>query len=111
MRSLNTIADLQADERELLEAAGFGDAGHLAAADAAILVRELEQANRMLRIIDQTPDLDQVTHWIDLANGRPGKVAIPAKKTARKAARKAAKVPAKKAARKTARKAAGTQGD
>nr|MCU0795925.1 DUF4332 domain-containing protein [Akkermansiaceae bacterium] len=106
MRSLDTIADLQADERELLEAAGFVDTAHLAAADPHVLVRELAQANGMLRIVSEAPGLEKVTEWIDVANGRVvAKPPPPPKQVARKAA-KGDKAPARKAAKKTAKKAA-----
>ena len=118
MRSLDSIAELQPDERELLEAAGFPDVAHLASANPEALFDELVRANALLRIVPANPDRQRVGLWIELANGRrPAAVPVeeadappgPAKKRAAKkvAAKKATKKAVRKtAAKKTARKGA-----
>jgi hypothetical protein len=66
---------------ELLEAAGFHDAEALAKAGVSELARELDRANRILKITKRTPGEAVIGKWIDAARklvGVPDEVARPA---------------------------------
>ncbi len=84
MTKLSSIPEICQASRELLEAAGFSDAESLAKVGADELARELERANKVLRITKLAPDRSSVEGWISsacrltgLPNGRAVEVVLP----------------------------------
>lgn len=67
MIRINRIDGIDKDSLELLEAAGFQNAGALAKVSLGLLQRELERANQLLHIVKSLPDAAQLQQWIDAA--------------------------------------------
>ncbi len=67
MIRINRIDRIDKDSLELLEAAGFQNAGALAKVSLGLLQRELERANQLLQIVKSLPDAAQLQQWIDSA--------------------------------------------
>lgn len=72
MSELLTIPGLDQSFLELLEAAGFNDFKDLAEADDQELARELERANRILKIADHPPEYEMVAGWVHHAREQTG---------------------------------------
>lgn len=72
MTNLSSIPEISETSRELLEAAGFSDAESLAKAGLDELAKELERANKILHITQQTPDRGCVEGWIASARDLTG---------------------------------------
>jgi hypothetical protein len=84
MTTLSSIPGIGQSSLELLEAAGFINLEGLAKAGVDELAKELERANRILQIAQNTPDRSNVERWISsaralsgLANSTAGEVAMP----------------------------------
>jgi hypothetical protein len=71
MADLTSIMDLQPEQFELLEAAGYVDARHLVNVSAQVIHAELLKANRMLDIVEVAPGLEEVEAWV--AQAKKGK--------------------------------------
>lgn len=74
MQSLNTIKGIKAENRELLEAAGWLDPRLLALADAKDVHAELVKANGILKLVKKVPQPATVNRWISEAQKLTGKV-------------------------------------
>lgn len=72
MSELLTIPGLDQPAAELLEAAGFFEFKDLAEADDQALARELERANRILKIAESAPSHDAVADWVRYAREQTG---------------------------------------
>lgn len=77
MPELKSIPGIGKTSLELLEAAGFRDASDLSRVDAEDLVRELERANRILKIAKRAPGHAVVSKWIASARETSGVVDEP----------------------------------
>jgi len=64
MVDLVDIPNITSQELELLEAIGFQKREALKAADAFVVVAEMEHANEMLHLTDRAPSLEEVEGWI-----------------------------------------------
>jgi hypothetical protein len=69
MAAFQSIPGIEASSVELLEAVGFLDEPSLAKANVDALLRELEAANALLKIADQTPGREEVERWIVAVGG------------------------------------------
>ncbi len=67
MAKLTSIPGIGPSSLELLEVAGFLDVESVAKAGVDELVRELERANRILKIAKTTPDRASVQEWVSEA--------------------------------------------
>lgn len=67
MIRINRIDGIDKDSLELLEAAGFQNAGALAKVSLAQLQYELGRANQLLHIVKSLPDTAQLRNWINAA--------------------------------------------
>jgi len=76
MQSLTDVPGIEEASLELLEVAGFRDAGSLARAGAVPLTRELRRANEILKIAGRTPTREQVDSWIRSAREMMGEADI-----------------------------------
>jgi Domain of unknown function (DUF4332) len=72
MSELLTIPGLDQAAAELLEAAGFHDLKDLSDVNDRDLVRELERANRILKISKAVPSHDEVAAWVRHAREQTG---------------------------------------
>jgi len=81
MSSLLTIPGLGKSSLELLEAVGFLDETSLAKAGLDELVKELERANSILRILKRSPRRVEVEKWLAIAKERVGFVQKESKTT------------------------------
>lgn len=72
MSELLTIPGLDSAARELLEAAGFHDFTDLARADDGKLTKELEKANRILKLCGSDPPPEAVAGWVSHARQKTG---------------------------------------
>jgi hypothetical protein len=79
MAELISINGIGKTSLELLEAAGFHDAGALARAGVDDLVRELERANSILKIAKRPPNRSVVEKWVEAAREMTGAGEEPAK--------------------------------
>ena len=82
MTDLIRISEITEASRELLEVAGFTDAESLAKAGADELSRQLERANKILQIVETTPDRGHIESWIAAARRLTGLVEHGAKESA-----------------------------
>lgn len=78
MTSLSSIPGIGQSSLELLEAAGFINVEGLAKARVDDLAMELERANRILQIAQNTPDRSNVEGWIISARELSGLAGITA---------------------------------
>lgn len=69
MAAFHSIPGIDPSSIELLEAVGFLDEPSLAKADVDALLRELQAANALLKIADQTPGRDEVERWVRAVGG------------------------------------------
>lgn len=69
MAAFQSIPGIDPSSIELLEAVGFLDEPSLAKADVDALLRELQAANALLKIADQTPGRDEVERWVRAVGG------------------------------------------
>jgi Domain of unknown function (DUF4332) len=67
MLNLSRIPDISDTSLELLEAAGFSDIEVLAQAGIDELTKELERANRVLKIAENAPSRESISNWISHA--------------------------------------------
>lgn len=72
MTNLSSIPGIGQSSLELLEAAGFINVEGLAKAGVDELAKELERANRILQIAQNTPDRSNVESWISSARELSG---------------------------------------
>lgn len=67
MTDLAQIPDLEATSLELLEAVGFRRLEEIAESREDSLFHEIENANRILKLAEQTPSHSQVVDWVRFA--------------------------------------------
>ncbi len=72
MSDFSGIPDIQNSSVELLEVAGFFDVESLAQARADELSQELQRANRILKIAENTPSEQSIAAWITRARELTG---------------------------------------
>lgn len=83
MSDLLNIEGIGTQEVELLQATGWTDVQSLAKADLDVLTRELEAANKMLKIVPRTPERRKVERWIASAARLLDPAAAPVKRSTR----------------------------
>ena len=74
---LSSINGIDASALELLEAAGFAEVKALAGADAALLHRELANANALLHLARENVSRSQVENWIEQARALTNELLAP----------------------------------
>lgn len=103
MGKLTIRSRLSAEERDLLEAAGFDEDRDLTRAGPQRIHEELAKANEFLEIMDEAPTLETVEGWVaELKPPEKAGAEKAAGETPTKSAKKAAKTSPRKTAKKTA---------